>query len=398
MQLEDFPMLNQDLIYFDNGATTFKPKQVIAKIVDYYTKYTANAHRGDYDISQKVDFLYESTRDVVKNFINAGSKDEIIFTSGTTESMNIIVFSFMKYYLKKGDEVLITKAEHASNVLPWFELEKEIGINVKFIPLTSDYKVTLENVRKVTTNKTKVISLAYVTNVVGDIRPIKEISKFAHENNILMCVDGAQSVPHMKTDVVFDDIDFLAFSAHKMLGPTGVGVLYGKMKYLTVMKPFTYGGGMNVRFESTKDLEYKELPLRLEAGTRNIAGVIGLKAAIEYLQSIGIEKIQEHEKALRKYLIQKLKNIKNVTIYNENSEAGIVVFNLDKIFAEDTSRYLNHYHICVRAGNHCTKMIKDEIKVKNTCRISLYLYNTKEEIDKLVQVLEDSSNIYDIIL
>ena len=398
MNREDFKMLDGSLIYFDNGATTFKPNQVVSKIVDYYTKYTANAHRGDYDISQKVDLEYESTREVVRKFINADNEKEIIFTGGTTDSINMIVFSFMKYYLKKDDEVLITKAEHASNVLPWFELEREIGIKVKFIPLTSDYKVTIDNIKSVVTKNTKVISLAYVTNVVGDIRPIKEISKFAHSNNIILCVDGAQSVPHMKTDVIADDIDFLAFSSHKMLGPTGVGVLYGKMKYLEVMKPFTYGGGMNMRFESTKELEYKELPLRLEAGTGNIAGVLGLKAAIEYLEQIGMNKIHEHELSLKKYFLEKVKNIKNVTIYNETSESGIVIFNIDKIFAEDTSLYLNHYHICVRAGNHCTKMVKDEIGVKNTCRISFYLYNTKEEIDKLIEVLENSNNIYDIIL
>ncbi len=400
MNREDFLMFenNKDLIYFDNGATTFKPKKVIHKIVDYYSKYTANAHRGDYDISLKVDDEYESTREVVRKFINAKSTSEIIFTKGSTDSMNMIVFGFMKYYLKKDDEVLITKTEHASNVLPWFELEKEIGIVVKFIPLTSDYKVTLDNLKKVVTPKTKVISLAHVTNVIGDIRPIKEISEYAHSNDIMLVVDGAQSVPHLKTDVKDLDIDFLAFSAHKMLGPTGVGVLYGKKELLEVMHPLNFGGGMNSFFESTKELEYKELPLRLEAGTQNIAGVLGLKEAILYLENIGMDKIHEHEVTLKKYLLEKLKDIDNVEVYNPLSESGIVIFNLKDIFAEDTSRYLNHYNICVRAGNHCSKMVKDEIEVKNTCRISLYLYNTKEEIDKLVEVLKNSKNIYDIIL
>lgn len=398
MNREDFQMLNNDLIYFDNGATTFKPNQVVEKIVDYYTKYTANTHRGDYDLSQKVDFEYDSTREVVRKFINANSSKEIIFTKGTTDSINMIVFSFMKYYLNKGDEVLITKSEHASNVLPWFQLEKEIGIVVKFIPLTEDYKVSLDNIKKVITNKTKVISLAYITNVIGDIRPIKEISKFAHQNDIIMCVDGAQSVPHIKTDVIDDDIDFLSFSAHKMLGPTGIGVLYGKKKYLELMKPFNYGGGMNNFFESNKEVEYKDIPLKFEAGTANIAGVLGLKAAIEYINNIGIENIQEHEIKLKKYLLDKLKDIENIEIYNKNSESGIIIFNIKNIFSEDTSRYLNHYHICVRAGNHCTKMIKDNIGIKNTCRISLYLYNTKEEVDKLIEVLKNSNNIYDIIL
>lgn len=397
MNRDDFLMLNNDYIYFDNGATTFKPNSVVNRVVDYYTKYTANSHRGDYDLSQKVDYLYEETRDKVKDFINASSSKEIIFTSGTTMSLNMIVFGFMKYYLQKGDEVLITKAEHASNVLPWLELEKEIGIVVKYIPL-KDLKVDLETVKNCITEKTKVISLAYITNVIGDIRPIKEIAKLIHENNGLIVVDGAQSVPHIKTNVIEDDIDFLAFSAHKMLGPTGTGVLYGKYIYLDKMKPIFYGGGMNSRFESTKEIEYKTLPLRLEAGTQNIAGVLGLSASIDYLNSIGINKIHEHELELKNYLLEKLKSIDNITVYNKNTDSGIVVFNIDNIFSEDTSRYLNHYHIFVRAGNHCTKMVKDELGIKNTCRISFYLYNTKEEIDKLIEVLKNNKDLYEIIL
>ena len=397
MNRDDFLMLNNDYIYFDNGATTFKPNSVVNKVVDYYTKYTANSHRGDYDLSQKVDYLYEETRDKVKDFINASSSKEIIFTSGTTMSLNMIVFGFMKYYLQKGDEVLITKAEHASNVLPWLELEKEIGIVVKYIPL-KNLKVYLETVKNCITEKTKVISLAYITNVIGDIRPIKEIAKLIHENNGLIVVDGAQSVPHIKTNVIEDDIDFLAFSAHKMLGPTGTGVLYGKYIYLDKMKPIFYGGGMNSRFESTKEIEYKTLPLRLEAGTQNIAGVLGLSASIDYLNSIGMNKIHEHELELKNYLLEKLKSIDNITVYNKNTDSGIVVFNIDNIFSEDTSRYLNHYHIFVRAGNHCTKMVKDELGIKNTCRISFYLYNTKEEIDKLIEVLKNNKDLYEIIL
>ena len=398
MNREDFPMLNQDYIYFDNGATTFKPNKVIQSVVDYYTKYTANSHRGDYDLSQKVDYLYENTRDIVKNFIKANNSKEIIFTSGTTMSLNMIVFGFMKYFLKPGDEVLITKAEHASNVLPWLELEKEIGIVVKYIPLDDKHKVTIENVKNSITKNTKVISLAYVTNVIGDVRPIKEIASLIHANDGLIVVDGAQSVPHIKTDVAYDDIDFLAFSGHKMLAPTGIGVLYAKEKYLELMKPISYGGGMNSRFESNKEVEYKELPLRLEAGTQNIAGVLGLQAAIKYIEEIGIDKIHEHEIELKNYLLTKLKDIDNIEIYNQESDSGIIVFNIKNIFSEDTSRYLNHYHICVRAGNHCTKMVKDEIGIKNTCRISFYLYNTKEEIDKLIEVLKDNKKIYEVIL
>ena len=294
MNREDFPMLENDYIYFDNGATTFKPKKVIDETVNYYVNYSVNSHRGDYDLSKKVDDLFERTREIVQKFINAQRKEEIIFTKGTTESMNMIVFGFMKNYLCRDDEVLITKMEHASNVLPWFTLEKELGIKVKYIPL-SDNKVTIENVKKCINEKTKVISLAWITNTIGDVRPIKNITEYAHEKGIMVVVDGAQSVPHMKTDVIDSDIDFLAFSAHKMIGPTGVGILYGKFKYLNQMLPINYGGGMNSFFESDKTLEYKELPLRLEAGTMNIAGILAFRKAIEYLNDLGMHKIHQYE-------------------------------------------------------------------------------------------------------
>ncbi len=397
MNREDFPMLKHDLIYFDNGATTLKPKCVIDEITNYYENYSANSHRGDYDISRKVDEMYESTRDIVKDFINAKERSEIIFTKGTTESMNMIIFGFMKNYLRKDDEVLITKTEHASNVLPWFSLEKELGIKVKYIPLV-DGKVTIDKLIESINSNTKVISLAWITNTIGDVRPINEIVKIAHQNNILVVVDGAQSVPHMKTDVQNSDIDFLAFSAHKMLGPTGVGILYGKYKYLNQMMPINYGGGMNSFFESDKTLEYKELPLRLEAGTMNISGILGFRKAIEYLNNIGMENINKYEHELKKYLLQRLEEIDNVTVYNKNTESGIVLFNIDNIFSEDTSAYLNHFHICVRAGNHCAKMVKDEIKIRNTCRISLYLYNTKEEIDRFIEVMKGNKDIFKVII
>ena len=397
MNREDFPMLKNDLIYFDSGATSLKPNCVIESISDYYKNYSANSHRGDYDISLKVDKMLDDTRCKVKDFINASDSKEIIFTSGTTESMNMIIFGFMKNYLKKGDEVLITKTEHASNVLPWFILEKEIGIKVNYIPLI-DNKVTIDKVKESINNNTKVISLAWITNTIGDVRPIKEITKLAHDNNILVVVDGAQSVPHIKTDVIDTDIDFLAFSAHKMLGPTGVGILYGKFKYLNNLVPINYGGGMNSFFESDKTYELKELPQRLEAGTINLSNILAFSKAIDYLNNIGMEKIEKYEKDLKKYLINKLKEIDNVEIYNEDTDSGIVLFNIKNIFSEDTSNYLNHYHICVRAGNHCAKMVKDELIIKNTCRISLYLYNTKEEIDKFIEIMKGNKEIFKVIL
>ena len=397
MNREDFPMLKKDYIYFDNGATTLKPKCVIDEVTNYYENYSVNAHRGDYDLSKKVDELFEETREDVRRFINANDAREIIFTKGTTESMNMIIFGFMKNYLKKGDEVLITKTEHASNVLPWFTLEKETGIIVKYIPLTN-YEVTIDKVKESINSKTKVISIAWITNTIGDVRPIKEITKIAHDNGVMVVVDGAQGVPHLKCDVKDLDIDFLAFSAHKMLGPTGVGVLYGKFEYLDQMLPINYGGGMNSIFESDKTLIYKELPLRLEAGTMNISGILAFRKAISYLENIGMDNITKYEKELKKYLVSKLMEIDNVTVYNSNTESGIVLFNINNIFSEDTSQFLNHYHICVRAGNHCAKMVKDEIGIKNTCRISLYFYNTKKEIDRFIEVMKGNKEIFKVIL
>ena len=392
MHREDFPMLKQDIIYFDNGATTFKPQCVIDAMNDYYSNYSANAHRGDYDISYKVDVNYENTRNKVAKFINANT-EEIVFTSGTTDSLNIIVNGFFKQNLEVGDEVLITLSEHASNVLPWFKLAKTNGIIIKYIELDKNLHVTLNNIKKAITPNTRVISLAGITNVVGDERPIKEICEFAHNNNIFVIVDGAQSVPHTKTDVKDLDCDFLAFSAHKMCGPTGVGVLYGKYELLESIEPINLGGGMNESFDSIDEVYLKDVPIRLEAGTQNIAGVIGLGATIDYLNKIGMDNIKIYEIKLKKYLIEKLKNIPHINVVNEECDSGIVAFNVDGIFAQDVAYYLNKYHICVRAGNHCAKILKNAIGVKNTVRISLYFYNTESELDKLVDLLSDKERI-----
>ena len=397
MNCNDFNLLNQNIIYLDNGATTLKPKVLSEAISDYYNNYSANAHRGDYDMSLKVDTMYEKTRTLVKELINAKSEKEIVFTSGATDSLNKIIFGYAKNILNEEDEVLITKAEHASNILPWFELSDQIGIKVKYINLTDDYKVTLDNVKKSITAKTKIISLAHITNVVGDVRPLEEIIEYAHKNNILVIVDGAQAVAHKPIDVQKLDIDFLAFSAHKMGGPTGVGVLYGKEELLKNMMPIILGGGMNASFEEDSTRVYSELPHRFEAGTPNIAGVIGFGRVLEYLLDIGMEKINNYEQELRKYAISKLKKNNNLIIYNENSESGIITFNYHNVFSQDLAIYLNKYNICVRAGNHCAKILKNEIGVKNTCRVSLYFYNTKDDIDKLVDALNNENLINEII-
>ena len=393
MNREDFPMLFNNIIYFDNGATTFKPKQVLKKISDYYTEYTANAHRGDYHISLKVDTEYELARNIVQEFINAKERSEIVFTSGSTESLNYIATGFFGNYLEAGDEILITKAEHASNVLPWFRLAKQLDVLVNFIDLDDNHYVTVDNVLKAITPRTKVISLAQITNVIGDIRPIKDICKIAHERGIFVVVDAAQSAPHIKIDVQDLDCDFLAFSGHKLCGPTGVGVLYGKKELLENMEPVNLGGGMNESFDTVNDVYLKSLPTRLEAGTPNIEGVLGLGEAINYLNSIGMDKIQEYEMALRKYIIEKLIGIKHIDIINMEADSGIVAFNVDGVFSQDVAVYLDKYNICLRAGNHCAKILKDEVGVKNTCRISLYFYNTYEEIDRLVELLKDKDRI-----
>lgn len=386
---EDFPLLNSGIIYFDNGATTLKPKCVIDKMNDYYFNYSSNAHRGDYSISVKASTEYENVRKKVKEFINANDEREIIFTSGATEGLNEIIYGYFKNKLKSGDEVLITKSEHASLILPWFDLEKEIGIKVKYIPLNENHTLSIENIKNVITSKTKVISLSHVSNVIGDIRPIKEITKLAHDNNILTVIDASQSIGHINVDVKELDVDFMAFSAHKMLGPTGVGVLYGKYDLLKEVKPLKLGGGMNVSFESSDEIEYKDLPYRLEAGTQNIAGVIGYGAAIDYINNIGIDNIEEQIEELKKYAVSKLKDLKNIKIYNSDIEGSTIAFNVDGVFAQDTSIYLDKKGICVRSGSHCAKKLEDELSIKNTCRVSLYFYNTKEEIDKLVEALNN---------
>lgn len=398
MNRDDFLMLNQDIVYFDNGATTLKPKCVVDSMVDYYTKHTSNIHRGDYDAAIVTNKLYDDTRNVVKDFVNCRSNDEVIFTSGTTMSINMVVFGYMKKILKAGDEVLLTKSEHASNILPWIKLSEEIGIVIKYMELNSDYELTIDSVKNSISDKTKVISIAHVTNVIGDVRNIEEIGKICKERKILFNVDGAQSVPHMKVDFQKCNIDFLSFSGHKMCGPTGVGVLVGKKELLENMEPLCYGGGMNQFFEADNSYELKKVPVKFEAGTPPIAEVIGLRETLKYLSSIGIDKIHKHEIELKKFLVSELQKIPNIILYNEKSDSGILSFNIEGVFAQDTAVYLNHYNIYVRAGNHCAKVLKDEINVKNTVRVSMYLYNNKSDVLKLIEVLKQSDSIFKVVL
>ena len=398
MNREDFPVLKKDIVYFDNGATTLKPKCVISKMDDYYLNHTSNIHRGEYDFSIITNRLYDEVRGLVKHFINAESEKEIVYTSGTTESMNMIVFGFMMQHLKKGDVVLTDRAEHASSVLPWLVLQKRIGIEVRYVDLEDDYSLSVEKLKEQIDDKVKVISIAHISNVVGDIRDTYSIGKICKSKGIYFVVDAAQAASHIPIDVTKDNISFMGFSGHKMAGPTGVGILYGKYDLLEEMEPLKYGGGMNQEFESSGDFELKEVPIKFEAGTPPIAEVIGLGEAIRYIESIGVINIHKHEVELKRYLVSKLKEIPNIILYNENSESGILAFNIDGVFAQDTAIFLNHYNIYVRAGNHCTKMLKEEMNIRNTCRISMYLYNNKEDVDRLVDALLQSKDIFKVVI
>lgn len=397
----DFPMFNNevkmqghDLVFLDNASTTFKPQDVIDAENLYLTRETSNSGRGDYDIMYNVDQMILETRKNVAKFINA-DEEEIIFTSGDTEALNLAVFGYFKNHLKKGDEILLTLAEHASNTLPWFKLQETIGCKVIFINLTKEGKLTAENVEKAITKDTKVIAFANVTNVLGYAADLKAICNLAHKNNILVVCDGAQSVPHMKTDVKDSGVDFLAFSAHKMCGPTGVGVLFGKRILLEETEPIIFGGGMNETFEPTGEYVLHKGPAKLEGGTHNIQGIFGFNAAIKYIEKVGIENIQKYEQELRSYAMSKLREVKDIVIYNENAEAAIISFNIKGVFAQDLATLLNSKGIAVRSGNHCAKMLKNQIKEIATVRASFYFYNTKEEVDALVEALKEGGNFLD---
>ena len=387
---KDFPLLQNDpdLIYFDNGATTLKPQCVIDAVNKYNAYTSVNVERGDYDLSFEVSNLYENTREVVRRFINASKKEEIVYTFGATASLNMIAFG-LKHEINKDDIILITLAEHASNVLPWFSIAKEKGAKVDYIKTFANGAIDIDDLKLKMNDHVKVVSIAAVGNVLGYVQDINTISKIVHEYNSYFIVDGAQSVPHIKTDVIKDDIDFLAFSAHKMCGPTGMGIIYGKYHLLQRLEPLMYGGGANARFDCDMNVILKEVPHVFEAGTPNIAGVLGLNAAICYLEKIGIENINEYEEYLKKYMIDKLSKLDNIIIYNPDSTSGIVSFNAKDVFAQDAGSFLNTKHVAIRTGNHCAKMLHNIIGTNESIRASLYFYNTTDEIDRFVEACKD---------
>jgi len=393
---KDFPMLNKEkpLIFFDNASTTFKPQCVIDAVADYYSNYCTNIHDGDYGISHIAQRKFDEVRSKVAKFINCSPK-EVCFTAGDTSGLNILAYAISDT-LEAGDEVLLTVAEHASNILPWFKKAQERGIVIKYIPLTDDGRLTIENVKNTITDKTKVISIANVTNVLGYSIDVKELCKVAHEHGALVVIDGAQSVPHIKTDVRDWNVDFLVFSAHKMCGPTGVGVLYGKYELLDKLTPPFMGGGMNSRFDTCGNYSLMLPPEKYEYGTQNIAGVIGFGAAIDYIMSIGIDNINQYEHELKEYAVQRLMaEVPNIKIYNPNSDTDIVTFNLEGVFAQDLATHFSSYDICVRSGQHCAKILLDFLKAPATVRASFAFYNTKEEVDRFIEIAKRGEEYLD---
>ncbi len=385
----DFPMLqNSKMVYLDNAATTFKPQCVIDAVMKYYTAMSVNVHRGDYDLSYQVSKEYEDTREEVASFINAQAK-EVVFTSGASEALNLVAYGYGRRKLKKGDIILSTEAEHASNILPWFKVCEETGATIQFIPLTDQGECTIDAFKKVMNDRVKVVTLANVSNVLGYVQPIEEITRIAHEFGAVVVCDGAQSVPHIQCDVQLWGVDFLAFSAHKMCGPTGVGILYGKYELLQDMEPFLFGGGSNARFDICGNILLKDAPYKFESGTPAIEGVLGLRAAIHYLKSIGMENIHQHELELRNYAVEKLKECSNIKLYNENAQTGIITFNVEGVFAQDAASYLSSKGIAVRSGTHCAKILIDVIQASETIRASFYFYNTKEDVDKFIEACQE---------
>lgn len=392
---KEFPMLinNPKIIYFDNAATTFKPQCVIDSEVEYYSRYCANTHRGDYDIAYLADTHYDQAREIVAKFINADKK-EIAFTSGDTMGLNQIAYGLIEY-LKKDDEIIISEIEHASNLLPWYKVSKIVGCKLVFTPIDKDGNVSEENLRKVINEKTKIVALTHVSNVLGNVNDVKKLAKIAHEHNALFILDAAQSVPHMKIDVKDLDVDFLTFSGHKCYGPTGIGVLYGKYHLLEELDPFELGGGMNASFDNCGNVKYLYPPEKFEAGTQNVAGAIGLARAIQFIEEIGMDNIYQYEKDLKEYCIKRLKELDNVTIYNPNTPTGIISFNIKEVFSQDAASLFNRYGICVRSGEHCAKLIHNFLKVDQTVRVSLCFYNTKEEIDYFIEICKKGGDFLD---
>ncbi len=396
-----FPILNQEvngypLVYLDSAATSQKPVQVIEALKKYYEFDNSNVHRGVHTLGNRATESYEGAREKVRNFISAKSTQEVIFMRGTTTAINTVAQSYGAANVQEGDEIVITYMEHHSNIIPWQQLAKEKGAVLKYVDLEEDGTLSLEKVRATITERTKIVSIMYVSNVLGTMNPIKEITQIAHENGAVMVVDGAQAAPHLRIDVQDLDCDFFAFSGHKMCGPTGIGVLYGKKELLEQMEPIEFGGEM-IDFVGLYDSTWKELPWKFEGGTPIIAGAVGLAAAIDFLEEIGLDEIEMHEHQLAAYAMDRMSTINGLTIYgpkDPSKRAGIVTFNLDDVHPHDVATVLDMNGIAVRAGHHCAQPLMKWLQVTATARASFYVYNSEEDIDRLVDGLSTAKEYF----
>lgn len=402
---KDFPILTRKingkpLIYFDNAATTQKPLSVINKISDYYSSYNSNIHRAVYDIAEEATDAYELTRKKVCKFINASSTDEIIFTRNATEAINLVAYSWGRKNIKNGDVIILSEHEHHSNIVPWQILAKEKNAELKFLKIDETGNLNLNELEFYLNNNNniKLISLCHMSNALGNIVPIDQIIDMVHGYGIPIFVDGAQSVPHIKTDVTSLDCDFLAFSAHKMLGPTGVGILYTKKNILEEMDPFISGGDM-IKEVHKENTSFNDLPYRFEAGTPNIADVIGFSAALDYLNEIGMDNIRSHEIDLTKYALKRMSELKQIKLYgdtNIRNRGGIISFNLGDIHPHDLATILNNHGIAIRSGHHCAQILMEKLDVSATSRASFYIYNTKEEINIFINALGEAIKLFQL--
>ena len=394
---KDFPLLeNENITYLDSGATTQKPIQVIKAVEEFYQKYNANPHRGAYSLSVEATEQYENTRTKIAKFINAKHREEIIFSKNATESLNLIAYSYGLDNLKKDDEVVISIMEHHSNLVPWQKMTKQTGSKLNYMYINENYEITDEEIENKITDKTKIVGITHVSNVLGTINNVKKIIKYAHKKGAIVIVDASQSIPHMKIDVQDLDADFLVFSGHKMLAPLGIGVLYGKKEILNKMSPFLMGGDM-IEYVYEQDTTFAPLPNKFEAGTQNVEGVIGLGSAIDYIENLGYDKIQEIEKEVLSYAREELSKLDFLDLYitpNENNHSSVISFNIKGIHPHDVASILDSEGVCVRSGNHCAQPLMRFLGIDSTCRASFYIYNTKEDVDKLVSALNKAYDMF----
>ena len=394
---KDFPLLeNESITYLDSGATTQKPIKVIKAVEEFYQKYNANPHRGAYSLSVEATEQYENTRTKIAKFINAKHREEIIFSKNATEGLNLIAYSYGLDNLKKDDEVVISIMEHHSNLVPWQKMTKQTGSKLNYMYINENYEITDEEIENKITDKTKIVGITHVSNVLGTINNVKKIIKYAHKKGAVVIVDASQSIPHMKIDVQDLDTDFLVFSGHKMLAPLGIGVLYGKREILNKMTPFLMGGDM-IEYVYEQDTTFAPLPNKFEAGTQNVEGVIGLGAAIDYIENLGYDKIQEIEHEVISYARQELSKLDYLTLYttpNEENHSSVISFNIKGVHPHDVASILDSEGVCVRSGNHCAQPLMRFLGIDSTCRASFYIYNTKEDVDKLVKALDKAYNMF----